>query len=126
MLNVELPDGLSIADFKGHPVTQLMNEVAHHGRTGLPTAAELDALRLSDADRREVEKEATRIALRYEEEGRSGDRRPVWADGEETALKLVAALPVEQQSRNYVAAADVEAEEATATPEELAAKVPRL
>lgn len=126
MLNVELPDGLSLSDFQGHPITQLLNEVAHHGKTGLPTAAELDALRLSDADRREVEKEATRIALRYEEEGRNGDRRPVWQDGEDTAAKLVGGLPVAQQSRNYIASADIDAEEATATPEELAARVQRI
>lgn len=120
MYDFDLPDGMSPADFRSHPVQTLIRDSAHHGARGVPSAAELDALQLSDADRTKVEKACLEVAEQFEECG--GNRKPVWEAGDKAAVEIIGELPHEQQSPTYVDDAKPDPTEAM-SPTELADQV---
>lgn len=120
MYDFELPDGMTPADFRNHPVQTLIRDAAHHGKRGVPSAAELDALQLSDADRVKVEKACLELAAKHAECG--GVFSPVWAEGDETAARIIGGLPAGQQAPGYVEESKPDPTDAM-SPDELADQV---
>lgn len=97
-----------------HPVAQLLSAAA---QGGLPSQPELDELRLSPGDRRKVE-EAAKVAAAHKAEGSNKAARDA---ARESATRIVAELPGEQQSPDYLRPPDNQPDD----PEALAARVRR-
>lgn len=84
-----LPAGMTPRDFQDHPVRQLLRDAAYHGPGGEPTAAELDALGLSDGARDAVRDGCAEVARLNSE----GDHQGAWQRGDELAVEILAGLP---------------------------------
>jgi hypothetical protein len=115
----DLPEGMAIGDFTGHPVRGLIRDAAFHGTRGLPTSAELDALKLPAGVRADVENACRAVAEVHD----TGDHAGAWALGDEWAATALGLLPEEQRSPSFYAAEPENLE--GLGPAELAAKVRR-
>jgi hypothetical protein len=116
MHEFSLPEGMSFPDFRKHPVREAIADAAHHGRRGLPSEAELDALKLSPYLRARV-KEACQV---YAEIHDSGEQKLAWDCADEESAWVLERLPAEQRDLSFYAPEQV-AE--TSDPRELAARV---
>ncbi len=67
LYDFDLPDGLSPAALRAHPVNHVLRDAAFRDGAGIPTKAELDALALPTAARAAVLKASKEIAARFQE-----------------------------------------------------------
>lgn len=65
MYDFDWPEGMTISEFRQHPLTETLTTAAH-GQRGLPTVAQVDALNLSPSDRAEFIRECKRVAKVYD------------------------------------------------------------
>ena len=101
-----------------HPIHELL---AHHSHAGSePTARELDELRLAPDDRAAVAKAGRKAAFLYA----GGDRGQAWEYALQRSHEIVASLPDEQRSPDYLRPDPSEAA-AGLSPAELAGRIPR-
>lgn len=118
MLN-HVPEGVRLGDFGRHPVRQTLQAAAAFQRKGLPSAAELDELKLSPTHRAQLRDACVRVADLMDA-GQMADAREL---ADEEAGRLIGALPAEQREPGYFAPASPEM--AGLGPRELAALVPK-
>ena len=116
MYDHEIPDGMTPADFRAHPVTQLLRDAAH-GSRGLPHRTELERLKLPASARRELEAACKRVARTFDE----GSHQDAWADGDRAAASILAGVNEELRDPRYLE----EPAELPDSPDELADLVPR-
>jgi hypothetical protein len=114
-----LPEGLSLADFRRHPIVVTIQDAAMGGRRGLPSKAELDALKLSPSLRADVAEACEHVARMHG----TGEQKMAWHVGYEKAAALLARVPVAKQDPAHYAPPDPHAD--VTDPAELAALVPR-
>lgn len=119
MFDFSLPEGMSPAGFKKHPVTVLIRDSAYHGRRALPSAAELDALDLPSDARRRVKQACQEAAATHD----TGHHADAWAHGDRAAAAVISGLDPEQRDPGYREQPD---DLTGLGPMELAAKVPRM
>lgn len=115
----DCPKGLSVAEFRQHPLRELVADAAQHGRRGLPSNEDLDALKVNHELRDSVKKACQAVAEVWE----TGEQRTAWEVGDEKAARLIERLPKAQRSPSYYEPADPHAD--VTDPRELAALIPK-
>jgi hypothetical protein len=120
MYDFELPDGVTFAAFRSHPVTQTIREAAYGGKRGLPSKAELDALHLSPPLRARVREACESVAAIHDR----GDQQVAWNAGDKEAASLLERLPAEQRDPRFYRPAP--ADDGVTHPTALAALIPRF
>lgn len=113
-----VPDGLSPAEFRRHPICVLLRDAGFHGKPGIPTAAELDALQLSPENRERVAKACIDTAETWE----TGNRALAWSQADKAAAEIIESLDGIQQRPTYLEKPD---DLDGLSPIELADRVPR-
>ena len=81
-------DGLTIAQFRRHPIRQVLQFAGYGGRRGLPSEHELDALKLPGAIRKRL-LEGCCEAAAIKDEGRHAE---AWAHADTLAAELISGL----------------------------------
>ena len=94
-------ESLTRAEFKKHPVTTLLKDAAHFGRRAVPSAAELDALKLDAGGRKRV-LDACEAAAEIHA---GGHHERGWEAAEKSAAEIIDSLPEAQQNPAYADAA---------------------
>ena len=110
--------GSVAAAFRRHPVYQLVRDSAYHGKRGLPTKAELDAIGLSAAQRDRLELDCLDVAEIHDE----GEHAKAWALADELAGDFIDALPDKLRDPDAFKTPE---DLSGLGPAELAARVPR-
>jgi hypothetical protein len=81
--------GLTISEFRRHPIRQILKQAGYGGKRGLPSGAELDALKLPESVRSRVLEDCREVAA-IKDEGRHSD---AWAYADTLAAQLIESLP---------------------------------
>lgn len=113
-----VPDGLAPAEFRRHPVTVLLRDAGLHGRPGLPSAGELDALRLSPEQRERVARACHDAAATHE----TGNHAAAWLQADQAASEVIKSLTDVEQRPDYL---DEPEDLEGLGPSELADRIPR-
>jgi hypothetical protein len=116
-----VPEGMTIAAFRDHPVNRMIALVGHSGSRALPTKTEIDKLGLATHDRKSLLVTLNDIAAIADDPDRRG--QIAWQEADRRAGELVGALPQEQKNPKWFTRPTEDLTELG--PKELAALVPR-
>lgn len=83
-----VPDGMSWAEFRSHPVRQILRDAAYFGDRAVPSPAELAALRLPDGITQEIDMLARQLIQIHN----SGDHQAAWQQAENAAADVLSDL----------------------------------
>jgi hypothetical protein len=93
-----IPDGMTSAQFRSHPVYTTIRHAAYGGERALPTTAQLDALKLSPTARKLVRDACRQVADLHA----AGTQQDAWALGDELSVAILEGLSEEQRDpRNF-------------------------
>lgn len=112
-LGIPLPDGMTYADYRNHPIVQLVRSSAAKNNLGIPSKGELDSLSIPPAARRQVMLACQAVASKFDE----GLNQEARDEADEYSARILSGLDPEFRNPNYLRGAD---ETATLGPGELA------
>lgn len=120
MYDFDLPDGVSVADFKRHPLVEAIREAAYHGAKAVPSKRQLDGLDLPSADRRRIREACEEVAAIHD----TGHHQNAWKAGDRAAAEVFKRLPEDQRDPDFHKPPEPLIDDMS--PRDLAAQVPRM
>lgn len=95
---ISLPDGVKPGDFRNHPVTQALRDSCHRNGLGLPTKAQLDALKLPPLRREQLAKACREVAALCDD----GFMEQARMNADQIAAQILSELPIEYRDPDYL------------------------
>lgn len=114
-------EGLTAAEFRAHPITELFQSVGFHGRGALPTEAELEVLKVAPDIVEQIATGCDQV-LKVKDTTSNAE---AWALADELSARVISRLPERQRRPDYLQVRQSLTDERSMAPDELAARVGR-